>query len=108
MNKFVLNPISGQLDLVNISDESEIVTHTQNSAGNPLSIYDPTLGVNLAMGPLPVTDNNGNLLRARVAPIVIQDAYYDGGGASDPYEDGSIYGGSSSSPFGSSIVGGGA
>jgi hypothetical protein len=58
----VLNPITHKLDMVRIFNPDRIATHTLNPAGNPLVIYDPVSGLYMSMGPIVITDNNGNVV----------------------------------------------
>lgn len=62
----VLNPFDGRLLLVPGGSGGDaagkIVTHTRNPAGNPLVLLDPVTGQYYALGPLPVTDSQGNVV----------------------------------------------
>lgn len=63
------NIFTGTLDIAGGSNpgpsiESEIVTHELNAAGNLLVIYDINSLQHIAMGPLPVVDNNGDVVKA--------------------------------------------
>jgi hypothetical protein len=60
----VLNPVTGQLDMVRKFNADRIVTHMMNQAGNPLVVYDPLSGTYLSMDAVIVTDNNGNVVVA--------------------------------------------
>lgn len=58
----VLNPITGQLDMVQKFNPNRIVTHNFNQSGNALVIYDPVTGLYQPMDALVVTDIQGNVV----------------------------------------------
>lgn len=60
--KFLLNPISGMLDMVLKFNEDRIVTNTLNAAGNPRLIYDPVSETFIPDGPDVVINNAGNVV----------------------------------------------
>lgn len=60
--ELVLNPATGQLDVINKFNSDRILTHSNNASGNPLMIYDPFLDSYQEMGDLIVTDNQGNVV----------------------------------------------
>ena len=58
----ILNPITGQLDMVQKFNPNRIITHSGNQAGNPLMIYDPLTGLYTPMDFVNVTDSDGNVV----------------------------------------------
>jgi hypothetical protein len=60
--ELVLNPITGQLDVVRNFNSDRIVTAQRNSAGHIFHTWDPAYGVFLEDGPRVVIDNNGNVV----------------------------------------------
>ena len=64
--KFVFNPLTANFDLITIPDDeaNQILVHEYNQAGNPLMLVDQVTGQALSLGPLPVFDNEGNMVKA--------------------------------------------
>ena len=60
--ELVLNPITGQLDLVNKFNPDRILTHRMNPAGNPRVTYDLNSGLWVTDDDTIVTDSNGNVV----------------------------------------------
>jgi hypothetical protein len=60
--KIVLNPITGELDIVLKFNENRIVTHKRNAAGALNMIFDPASGTHIEMGDQVVVDDNGNVV----------------------------------------------
>jgi hypothetical protein len=60
--ELVLNPITKKLDMVRVFNPNRIVTHDKNQAGNALKLIDPVTGQYVDLGPLVVTDENGNVV----------------------------------------------
>lgn len=60
-DELVLNPITGQLDMIRKFNPDRIITHQFNDTGGPLTVTDQQNNI-LNLGPLPVVDNNGNLV----------------------------------------------
>ena len=60
--ELVLNPVTGELDVVRIFDPNRIVTAQRNSAGHKFQTYDVQTGTYLEDGPRVVIDNNGNVV----------------------------------------------
>lgn len=58
----IINPFTGELDMVRNFNVNRIVTNSFNQAGNPLVIYDPLSGLYLDAGPSVVVDINGNVV----------------------------------------------
>ena len=58
----VINPFTGQLDMVRNFEPNRVITHSCNPAGNPLTVYDPVSGAYFAADDSVVTDNQGNLI----------------------------------------------
>jgi hypothetical protein len=61
-DELVLNPLTGQLDFIRKFNPNRIVTHSTNQADNLLVVYDMVSGTYLPMGPVVVTDNDGNVV----------------------------------------------
>ena len=62
--KYEFNAITGKFDLVSEFNPDRIITHSFNMAGSPLITYDARSGTYIDMGPLVVTDNQGNVVTA--------------------------------------------
>jgi hypothetical protein len=60
--KVEFNPITGKFDLVRVFNPNRIITHENNAAGYPLMTYDGRSGQHIAMDPLIVTDEDGNVV----------------------------------------------
>jgi len=60
--KFVLNPITGELDLVLVFNENRIITAQYNMAGAPYYTYDAYSNTFIPDGPKVVVDNDGNVV----------------------------------------------
>jgi hypothetical protein len=66
--KYKFNIFTGNFDLVSNGGGStsgsaaDIVTHSYNSAGNELKLYDPIIGQYLPLDYLVVTDEEGNVV----------------------------------------------
>jgi hypothetical protein len=60
--KIVLNPITGELDVVLKFNENRIVTHRYNAAGTLNMIFDPASGTFIDMGDQVVVDSDGNVI----------------------------------------------
>jgi len=59
---FVLNPITGELDLVRAFNENRIIVSEYNLAGSRRMTYDAFSGTHVDDGPIIVVDNNGNVV----------------------------------------------
>lgn len=60
--KFKLNPITGQLDLVQEFNSSRIITHRLSEFANPIVFFDPVQNLYYEAYDQVVTDSNGNVL----------------------------------------------
>ncbi len=60
--ELVLNPITGKLDMVTITNFNKIVTAERNSAGIKFVTYNPDSGQFIEDGPRVVIDLNGNVV----------------------------------------------
>lgn len=58
----VLNPTTGNLDLVRKFNPNRIISHLYSPFGNPLMFFDPTINVYYEAGPQLVFDNEGNVV----------------------------------------------
>lgn len=58
----VINPFTGQLDMVRNFEPNRVITHSCNPAGNPLTVYDPVSGAYFPSDDSVVTDNQGNVI----------------------------------------------
>lgn len=61
-DELVLNPVTGELDMVRKFNEDRIVTAKLNAAGQPRKIWDPASNTFIDDGPAVVVDNNGNVV----------------------------------------------
>ena len=61
-DELILNPVTGQLDMVRTFNANRIVTDDLNSAGNPLMVYDMQSGLYVSAGFQIVTDEFGNVI----------------------------------------------
>lgn len=61
-DELILNPITGELDMVRTFDPNRIVTANRNSAGHKFSTYDVQTSSYLEDGPRVVIDNEGNVV----------------------------------------------
>ena len=60
--KFLFNPVTGQLDLVLQFNPDRILTASLNSAGQPRLIWDPVSSTFIEDGATVVVDNAGNVV----------------------------------------------
>ena len=60
--ELVLNPVTGDLDLVRIFNADRIVTAERNSSGHKFHTFDIQSKTYLEDGPRVVIDNNGNVV----------------------------------------------
>ena len=56
------NPFTGNLDMINKFNPDRIVTDDRNAAGYPLMMFDPHTNTYMPLGPLVVTDDDGNVV----------------------------------------------
>lgn len=71
--KFVVNPITGELDLISKFNANRIVTNDKNLLDRDNLIYDAVANTHLLMGPLVVTDNDGNVILADEVAYLEED-----------------------------------
>ena len=57
-----LNPLTGQLDMVQKFEPNRIITHSLNPAGNPMTNYDPMTSHYFPADDEIVTDSQGNVV----------------------------------------------
>jgi hypothetical protein len=60
--ELVLNPVTGQLEVVKSFNPDRIVTAQRNSAGHVFHTWDPVYGIFVEDGPRIVTDEDGNVV----------------------------------------------
>jgi hypothetical protein len=59
---YLFNVFTGNLDLALKFNENRIVTHQYNAAGDLLKTYDTRSAMQIDLGFLVVTDNDGNVV----------------------------------------------
>lgn len=60
--ELVLNPITGQLDLIRKFNPDRIITSEYNAAGGARVIWDVALSTWVEDGPVVIMDSNGNVV----------------------------------------------
>jgi len=61
-DELILNPVTGELDMIRKFNPDRLITSSLNSAGNPHVEYDVQSGLYIEAGPQLIYDSEGNVV----------------------------------------------